>query len=99
MKISIIGTGYVGLVTGTCLAEVGHNVICLDKDVSKIKKLKRGVIPIYEPKLESLVKSNYGDNRLDFTTSYKQAIENSDVIFIAVDTPPKKKWSSRLIIN
>ncbi len=96
MKISIIGTGYVGLVTGTCLAEVGHDVICLDKDKSKITKLKRGVIPIYEPKLDSLVKSNYSDNRLKFTTSYKQAIETSDIIFIAVDTPPKKNGQADL---
>ena len=83
MNITVIGTGYVGLVTGTCFAEVGHNVICLDKDIPKINKLKKGIIPIYEPKLDSLVKSNYKDKRLNFTTSYKEAINSSDIIFIA----------------
>ena len=79
MNITVIGTGYVGLVTGTCFAEVGHNVICLDKDIPKINKLKKGIIPIYEPKLDSLVKSNYKDKRLNFTTSYKEAINSSDI--------------------
>ena len=96
MNIAVIGTGYVGLVTGTCFAEVGHNVICLDKDISKINKLKKGIIPIYEPKLDSLVKSNYKDKRLNFTTSYKEAINSSDIIFIAVDTPSKKNGQANL---
>ena len=96
MNITVIGTGYVGLVTGTCFAEVGHNVICLDKDIPKINKLKKGIIPIYEPKLDSLVKSNYKDKRLNFTTSYKEAINSSDIIFIAVDTPSKKNGQANL---
>jgi UDPglucose 6-dehydrogenase len=88
MKLTIIGTGYVGLVTGTCFAEVGHHVICVDRDEAKVKLLQSGGIPIYEPKLEDLVKKNVEAGRLRFTSSTADGVENSDVIFIAVPTPP-----------
>ncbi len=88
MKIAVIGTGYVGLVTGTCLAETGHRVTCVDLDARKIEKLRAGGIPIYEPGLEELVKRNVRDGRLDFTTSTADAVRDVDVAFIAVGTPP-----------
>ena len=93
MKLTIIGTGYVGLVTGTCFAEVGHQVICVDKDVAKVKLLQAGGMPIYEPGLEDLVKKNVKAGRLSFTASTKEGVENSDVIFIAVPTPPQPDGS------
>ncbi|HEY3913744.1 MAG TPA: UDP-glucose/GDP-mannose dehydrogenase family protein [Verrucomicrobiae bacterium] len=88
MNLTLIGTGYVGLVTGTCFAEAGHNVICVDKDESKVKLLKAGGMPIYEPGLEELVKKNTTAGRLRFTASTQEGVEGSDVIFIAVPTPP-----------
>lgn len=88
MKLTIIGTGYVGLVTGTCFAEVGHHVICVDKDESKINLLKAGGMPIYEPGLDEMVKKNVKAGRLHFTASTDEGVKNSDVIFIAVPTPP-----------
>jgi len=87
MKITIIGTGYVGLVTGTCFAEAEHSVVCVDCDVKKIETLQAGGIPIFEPGLEELVKRNVAEQRLNFTTSTKEGVERSDVIFIAVPTP------------
>src|ERR1041385_4599953 len=93
MKLTIIGTGYVGLVTGTCFAEVGHQVICVDKDVAKVKVLQSGGMPIYEPGLNELVKKNVGAGRLSFTHSTAEGVENSDVIFIAVPTPPQPDGS------
>ena len=93
MKLSIIGTGYVGLVTGTCFAEVGHQVICVDNDAAKVKMLQAGGIPIYEPGLEALVKKNVAAGRLQFTASIAEGVRNSDVIFIAVPTPPQPDGS------
>src|SRR5882757_4678218 len=93
MKLTIIGTGYVGLVTGTCFAEVGHEVICVDRDEAKVKLLKAGGMPIYEPGLEELVKKNVGAGRLSFTASTADGVGKSDVIFIAVPTPPQDDGS------
>jgi UDPglucose 6-dehydrogenase len=93
MKLTIIGTGYVGLVTGTCFAEVGHHVICVDNDAAKVKLLQSGGIPIYEPGLEELIKKNMAAGRLSFTSSTTEGVEKSDVIFIAVPTPPQPDGS------
>ncbi len=88
IKLTIIGTGYVGLVTGACFAEVGHQVICVDNDAAKVDVLRAGGMPIYEPGLEELVKGNVAAGRLSFTTSTFEGVQKSDVIFIAVPTPP-----------
>ncbi len=88
-KISIVGTGYVGLVTGACFAEVGHQVICVDNDLKKVETLQAGGIPIYEPGLEEMVKRNVANGRLRFTGQIADGVANSEVIFIAVPTPPK----------
>jgi UDPglucose 6-dehydrogenase len=88
MKLTIIGTGYVGLVTGSCFAEVGHEVICVDNNLEKVKLLQTGGLPIYEPGLEELVKRNVAAGRLHFTDSTAEGVEKSEVVFIAVPTPP-----------
>lgn len=93
MKICIVGTGYVGLVTGTCFAEIGHDVVCVDNAPEKVKMLNSGQMPIYEPGLEELVKKNAAAGRLKFTTSTKEGVEKSDVVFIAVPTPPQPDGS------
>jgi UDPglucose 6-dehydrogenase len=93
MRLTIIGTGYVGLVTGACFAEVGHQVICVDNDATKVETLRQGGIPIYEPGLEELVKKNTASGRLSFTTSTAEGVEKSDVVFIAVPTPPQEDGS------
>ena len=90
MKLCMIGTGYVGLVSGTCFADIGNQVYCVDKDASKINKLNLGVSPIYEPGLDELIKKNYTAKRLIFTTDLKKAVNSSDIIFICVGTPTKK---------
>ncbi len=96
MKITIIGTGYVGLVTGTCLSNMGHHVSCVDIDSKKIDKLNKGIIPIYEQGLEELVKKNVSEGRLFFTTSMEEPIKDSEVVFIAVGTPPKEDGKADL---
>lgn len=96
MKITIVGTGYVGLVTGTCFAETGITVTCIDKDREKIAKLQNGIAPIYEPGLDDMIKRNVGKNRLFFSTSPKESIAESEVIFIAVGTPPDEDGSADL---
>src|SRR3989339_895031 len=94
MKITVIGTGYVGLVTGTCLAEVGNDVLCLDLDEKKIKMLKDGGIPIHEPGLLEMVQSNVAAGRLHFTTSIEESVAFGKVQFIAVGTPPDDDGSA-----
>ncbi len=96
MKIAVIGTGYVGLVTGTCLAESGNDVVCMDIDERKIGMLNSGKVPIYEPGLEELIQRNTAHGRLSFTTDMKEAVRRSDVIFIAVGTPPGEDGSADL---
>lgn len=96
MNISMIGTGYVGLVTGTCFAELGHRVICVDNNAEKINMLKKGRIPIYEPGLEELVHKNVKAGRLSFTTSIAESIKNAEFAFIAVGTPPRTDGSADL---
>ena len=90
MKLCMIGTGYVGLVSGVCFSDLGNDVICVDKDQNKINRLKNGIIPIYEPGLNELVKKNYKSGRLTFTTDLSEAIKKSNIIFICVGTPTKK---------
>jgi UDPglucose 6-dehydrogenase len=96
MRLAMVGTGYVGLVTGTCFSEMGHEVVCVDVDEGKIAALQRGEIPIYEPGLEELVMSNVEDGRLTFTTDIKQAIEDALVVFVAVGTPPQPDGTADL---
>src|SRR5690349_4712077 len=88
MDISIVGSGYVGLVTGACFADVGHHVICVDNDAEKVKQLKAGEVPIYEPGLEEIIHRNVSARRLHFTGNIREAVERSKIIFIAVPTPP-----------
>ena len=96
MKITVVGTGYVGLVSGTCFAETGIDVVCVDIDQKKINKLNNGQIPIYEPGLEDIYKRNVEKGRLTFTTNLEESIKNSDVVFIAVGTPPDEDGSADL---
>ena len=96
MNIAVIGTGYVGLVTGTCLAETGNSVICVDIDEDKVEKLKNGVIPIYEPHLDNFFQRNISQKRLSFTTSLKEGIKDAQFIFLALPTPPGEDGSADL---
>ncbi|MCX8189849.1 MAG: UDP-glucose/GDP-mannose dehydrogenase family protein [Candidatus Diapherotrites archaeon] len=96
MRIAMIGTGYVGLVTGTCLAQIGHNVVCVDIDEKKIKMLKAGICPIYEPQLEAMIRENLKNGRLKFTTDTKRAVQESYVVMIAVCTPQTKNGKADL---
>ena len=89
MNIAVIGSGYVGLITGACFAEFGIHVTCVDNDEKKIKSMKKGVVPFYEPGLEELMQNNIKAKRLNFTTDIASAVDSSLVIFIAVGTPPR----------
>jgi UDPglucose 6-dehydrogenase len=96
MRVAIFGIGYVGLVTGACLAEVGHDVVCVDVDVAKVDGLNAGVVPIYEPGLESMVRANHAAGRLQFTIDAAAAVAHGDMLFIAVGTPPDEDGSADL---
>ncbi len=96
MNLSIIGTGYVGLVQGACFADSGNNVICMDIDEKKINNLKKGLIPIFEPGLEEMVKRCAQEGRLGFTTSLKSAVEKSEIIFLCLPTPQSEDGSADL---
>jgi UDPglucose 6-dehydrogenase len=96
MKISVIGTGYVGLVTGVVFAQLGHKVICMDKDRGKIENLKKGIMPIYEPGLKDMAVKNHDEGRLFYSIDIKEAVQKSDLIMIAVDTMPKENWQTDL---
>ncbi len=96
MKIVVVGTGYVGLVTGACLAEVGTEVICIDVNEEKINNLKKGILPIYEPGLDGIVERNFKKGRLHFSTDLKEAIIGAQIAFIAVGTPPGEDGSADL---
>ena len=96
MKIAVVGTGYVGLVTGSCLADVGMDVTCVDVDAQKIANLHKGVLPIYEPGLEDIVERNTKAGRLHFTTDLSEAVQGAEAAFIAVGTPPGEDGSADL---
>lgn len=96
MNIAVVGTGYVGLVTGTCLAETGNNVTCVDIDATKVEKMRNGIIPIYEPHLDTLFERNIKQGRLHFTTNLAEAIEKAKIIFLALPTPPGEDGSADL---
>src|SRR4051794_26047513 len=96
MNISVVGTGYVGLVTGVSLAEIGHHVICIDINESKIEKMKQGISPIYEPGLDEMMSRNIEAGRLTFTSNHKEGFRLADVIYIAVGTPEKADGSANL---
>ena len=96
MRISVVGTGYVGLVTGTCFAETGNHVTCVDIDEKKVESLQNGVIPIYEPGLETLFERNTRQGRLQFTTSLEEGIKDAQIIFLALPTPPGEDGSADL---
>lgn len=96
MNIVVAGTGYVGLVTGACLSEVGHTVTCVDIDEKKVEIMKQGISPIYEPGLDELLERNYKENRLNFTVDYKNAYKNADIVFIGVGTPERADGSANL---
>jgi UDPglucose 6-dehydrogenase len=87
-KIAVVGTGYVGLVTGTCFAETGNQVICIDIDTKKVERMRNGEIPIYEPHLDLLFERNIAAGRLSFTTSLEEGIKDAEIIFLALPTPP-----------
>jgi UDPglucose 6-dehydrogenase len=95
MKIAVVGTGYVGLVTGTCFAETGNTVTCIDIDQKKVEKLKNGKITIYEPGLEQLFERNVKQERLFFTTNLKEGVKDAKVIFLAFAHSPGRRWISR----
>ena len=90
MKVTVIGTGYVGLVTGACLADVGHEVLCVDLDQRKVDRLNQGEIPIHEPGLETVVRRNAAEKRLSFTTDIAEGVRDADAVFIAVGTPSRR---------
>ncbi|SCY87182.1 2-dehydropantoate 2-reductase N-terminal domain-containing protein [Desulfoluna spongiiphila] len=92
MKITVIGTGYVGLVTGACFSEMGNNVTCVDVDRKKLEDLKNGILPIYEPGLDGIVIDNYNNGFLHFSDSLKKTIKDASIVFIAVGTPPERGW-------
>lgn len=96
MNIAVVGTGYVGLVTGTCLAETGNHVVCVDIDAAKVEAMKNGIVPIYEPNLETLFDRNIAAGRLEFTTDLREAVNRTDIVFLALPTPPDEDGSADL---
>ena len=96
MKVSVIGTGYVGLVTGTCLAETGNDVLCIDIDANKVQQMQKGKVPIYEPHLDVIFDRNIKANRLNFSTSLEEGLQHGDIIFLALPTPEEEDGSADL---